>query len=814
MNQKSYFLNRPGALGCSTKQKRLAPCCVFVLTIACTVQTSFGAGKIDFNRDIRPIFSENCYACHGPDQNKRKAGLRLDRKEEPFKTLESGKSAIIPGDLSKSELIRRITTSDEDDRMPPAKFPRKLTKMQVEVLSRWVKEGANWKGHWAYLAPERPEIPKIKNKSWPRNEIDYFILQRLEKEGLRPSREADKTKLIRRVTLDLTGLPPTIVQVNAFLADKSSNAYEKLVDRLLASPEFGERMALFWLDVARFADTNGYHIDNHRDIWKWREWVINAFNKNMPFDEFALEQLAGDLLPNATSEQKIATGFNRNEMVNFEGGADPDEYLTKYVVGRVDTTSRTFLGTSFACAECHDHKYDPISQKEFYQFYAFFNTVDEKGLDGNKESPVPRLSIPSSEQQAELKKVTQEIVELDAELKTLLESPNPKLDSAQENWEQKMSGHALQGWVSLSPESFSASSGATLTKLDGNALLASGARSEKEIYEVSFKTAEKLITGLRLETLTHETLPKKGPGRSDNGNFVLTTFAAEAKKVSTEVKSEIERLELGHWFSVGPFKAGSAQEAFTKIFPPEKKVELAKKIEGEELGWVEKTNWLDGTVQDLGQTENSATYIYRTITTKTSRQMEVSLGSDDGIQLWLNGQQALSKEVTRGAAADQEKVILSLSPGENKLLIKVSNGNAGSSYFFKVLKESLDQFPILFSAAADFSQKDFDVATTLDDKDETGWAILNEKEEAGKDRKAFFVAQQPFGFDAGTEIKVRLKFQSKFNGHAFGHFRLSATTSSALTEFAAVPADVRSLLSAASETRTSEQKTALRKYYR
>ncbi len=799
----------------SAQRKRAAKSLVFLLALATTVRASLGASKIDFNREIRPIFSENCYACHGPDQNKRKAGLRLDRHEEPFKTLESGKAAIIPGDVGKSELIHRITTSDEDDRMPPAKFPRKLTKAQVDTLSRWVKEGANWKGHWAYLPPERPEIPKVKNKSWPRNEIDFFILSRLEKEGLRPSREADRAKLIRRVTLDLTGLPPTIEQVNTFLADQSAGAYEKLVDRLLASPEFGERMALFWLDVARFADTNGYHIDNNREIWKWREWVINAFNKNMPFDQFTIEQLAGDLLPNATIEQKIATGFNRNEMVNFEGGADPNEYLTKYVVGRVDTTSRTFLGTSFACAECHDHKYDPISQKEFYQFYAFFNTIDEQGLDGQKESPVPRLSVPSPEHEAELKKAVQEIAALEAGLKTLLESPKPEVDSAQEAWEKKMSNHALNSWTTLIPEKFSATSGATFTKLPSNALLLSGAKSDKDVYEVSFKTTEKEITGLRLETLTHDSLPTKGPGRFDNSNFVLTAFEAEAKNPVAKDKAELEPLQLGLWFSAGPFKAGSAEEAFAKSFSPETKVDLAKKIDGGKFGWVEKKNWADGAVHDLGNIENSATYLYRTISTKAPRQIEVSLGSDDGIQLWINGQKAFSKDVARGAAADQDKAILGLAAGENKLLVKISNRTAGSSYYFKVLRESLDQFPITFSTAvADFSQKDFDVTLALDGKDDTGWAILNEKGEAGRDREAFFIPQQPFGFDAGTEIKVRMKFESKFSAHAFGHFRISATTSKALIQPAALPGPVRSVLATAPEARTPAQKVELQKYYR
>ncbi len=770
--------------------------------------------KIDFNRDIRPILSENCYACHGPDPKTREADLRFDLQEEPFKKLESGKAAIVAGDLSQSEMIRRITTNDEDDQMPPVKFGKTLTKAQIDLLSQWVKQGAQWKGHWAYVAPERPQVPKVKKKSWTRNEIDFFILARLEKEGLQPSKEADKTKLIRRVTLDLTGLPPTIDEVNAFLADKSANAYEKLVDRLLASPAFGERMALFWLDVARFADTNGYHIDNHRDIWKWREWVINAFNKNMPFDQFTVEQLAGDLLPNATVEQKIATGFNRNEMVNFEGGADAAEYATKYVVGRVDTTSKTFLGTTFACSECHDHKYDPISQKEYYEFFAFFNTVDEKGLDGAKESPVPRLSIPAPKQESELKNLTTEMTALDTKLKELLETPHPELDSAQTLWEQKMSGNSPRNWTALSAETFSATSGATFEKQNDAALLVSGTNADKEIYEVIFKTMEKNITGLRLDVLTHETLRKKGPGRSENGNFVLTGFEAEVKNLAKETK-ELEPLKLGDWFTVGPFSAASAKEAFTKVFPPESEIDLTKKYDGEKLSWIEKTNWQDGVVHEIGKVENSASYVFRTITSETARPIEVSLGSNDGIQLWLNGSKLLAKDVARGAAADQEKLMLHLSAGENKLLLKINNGTATSGFYFKILNERLDQYPVKFAiAAADFSQKDFDIANALDGKDDTGWAILNEKAQAGKSRQAFFAARHPFGFDGGTEIKVRLKFQSKFVEHGFGYFKIAATTSDALPEFARLPVDMRAILLVEAKKRNDQQNLALRKYYR
>ncbi|HYV25901.1 MAG TPA: DUF1549 domain-containing protein, partial [Candidatus Eisenbacteria bacterium] len=357
------------------------------------------SSQIDFNRDIRPIFSENCYACHGPDKSKQKAGLRFDLPEEAFKKLESGNFALVPGDPAKSRVLQLVASDDDDDRMPPKKTGKRLTPAQVDVLRRWVEQGAKWTAHWSYIPLVRPAVPAVKNKHWLRNDLDNFILARLEKEKLQPSPEADKTTLLRRVSFDLTGLPPTIAEVDEFLADKSSDAYDKLVDRLLASPHYGERMALTWLDAARFADTSGYHNDSIRYMWLWRDWVINAFNQNKPFDQFTIEQLAGDLLPNPTLDQKIASGFHRNVMTTDEGGADPAEYLAKYIVDRVSTTAVVWLGTTMGCAECHDHKYDPISQKEFYQLYAFFHNVPEKGLDGIRDgNPAPTIRIPSPEQ--------------------------------------------------------------------------------------------------------------------------------------------------------------------------------------------------------------------------------------------------------------------------------------------------------------------------------------------------------------------------------------------------------------------------------
>ncbi len=392
------------------------------------------AGSVDFNREIRPIFSEHCYTCHGPDSNKRKAGLRLDSETDAFKTLKSGDRAIVPGDLANSAVVARILSTDPEEVMPPPKHNRPLKPGQVGVLKKWIQEGAHWKKHWSFIPPERPPVPAVGNRAWPRNAIDYFTLARLEKEGMRPNSEADKTTLIRRVTFDLTGLPPTIEEVDAFLADLTPEAYERLVDRLLASPHYGERMAQNWLDLSRYADTSGYHFDGVRFMWLWRDWVIKAFNENKSFDQFTVEQLAGDLLPHPTQSQRVATGFLRNNMTNDEGGADPDEYLNEYVVDRVNTFGGVWLGLTVGCTQCHDHKYDPLKTKEFYQLYAFFHNVPEKGLDRIRtDNPPPRLPVPTTEQA--MKFVEADFTLKDAE-KTLGDRES-ELGESQEKWERE-----------------------------------------------------------------------------------------------------------------------------------------------------------------------------------------------------------------------------------------------------------------------------------------------------------------------------------------------------------------------------------------
>ncbi len=385
-----------------------------------------------YGRDIRPILADKCFRCHGPDAASRKAELRLDRREDAI-ALRDGLRAVSPGDSGSSELLHRITHKDEDDRMPPPDSGLVLNSTEIATLRQWIIQGARYEKHWSLTVPIRPPLPLVKNATWLRNGIDTFILSRLEREKIGgPSPVATKETLIRRLSLDLTGLPPTIEEIDAYLGDHSSGAYERVVDRLLNSPRFGEKMAGPWLDAARFADSNGYFTDMERTMWPWREWVIRAFNDNMPFDQFTIEQLAGDLLPGATLQQKIATGFNRNHMVNNETGIIADEFRVEYVADRVKTTSTVWMGLTLECARCHDHKYDPISQEDYYRFFAFFNNVPEKGLDGGRGNAAPVLNVATAAQTARLKSLEKKIQLAEQEFK----STEEQLRIAQTKWEE------------------------------------------------------------------------------------------------------------------------------------------------------------------------------------------------------------------------------------------------------------------------------------------------------------------------------------------------------------------------------------------
>ncbi len=521
--------------------------------LALRAQTPVPAGppqKVDFLRDIRPILEKHCFECHGP--SKARGQLRLHTIALLRKGGATG-TPIEPGHPEQSLLYRRVMGLDADDQMPLDRDP--LPAETLALVKAWIDQGAQLPAadpttaadtpaapeHWAYVKPERPNAPAVRLQTWPRNPIDRFVLAELERNGLTPSPDADKATLLRRVSLDLIGLPPTLAELDAFLADTSADAYERAVDRLLGSTHYGERWARPWLDLARYADTNGYEKDNRRAIWKYRDWVIDALNRDLPFDQFTIEQIAGDMLPNATAAQKIATGFHRNAMTNEEGGADPDESLYEVLVDRTNTTATVWLGSTLGCAQCHNHKYDPFSQQDYYRVLAFFANSDYESRtfgDGTRyfES---KLDLASPEQERARQELQTEIDTLDRTLNTA----TPALRQAQLGWEQAFRA-AERAWTPLVPDRASATNGVTLTTQADGSVLASGPNPSLTTYTISAVTPARSITGLRLEALLDPSLPKSGPGRDAYGHFRVTGVQVDVgPSAGTGAKTERLRLE-------------------------------------------------------------------------------------------------------------------------------------------------------------------------------------------------------------------------------------------------------------------------------
>ena len=480
---------------------------------------------VDFNRQIRPILVEHCLACHGPDEKSRKAGLRLDGTNLINLETDAGR-LIVPGKPQESDLFKRLSHADKSKLMPPPKFAKPLGEAQIILLSNWIRQGAKTSAHWAFVPPIRPPVPTVKDPSWFKNPIDAFILARLEAEGLKPEPEANRERLLRRVTLDLTGLPPTPAERSAFLNDSAPGAYERVVDRLLASPRYGERMALEWLDMARFADSNGFQVDSSRSMWPWRDWVINAFNKNLPFDRFTMEQLAGDMLPDAKADQVIATGFQRNHRLNGEGGLIAEEWRIETVIDRVETMSQAWLGLTAGCARCHDHKYDPFSQKEFYQFFAFFNNVPESGTlesnrSGGNTNPAVEVSTPEVAEKIKAATTSVEIA------KAKVREEDARVPGLVDPWAKDLAGKLGQTiWRSFQAQVVTGKNGTTYTQKPDGSFLAAGNNPDHEITIAKAPVSEKL-SALRLVCLPDDSLPGQSVGRYSNGNFVLTRVEAD-----------------------------------------------------------------------------------------------------------------------------------------------------------------------------------------------------------------------------------------------------------------------------------------------
>ncbi|MCR9293201.1 MAG: PSD1 and planctomycete cytochrome C domain-containing protein [bacterium] len=515
--------------------------CVLLLSLPGTLSMVLAA-EIDFNRDVRPILSDKCYACHGPDESQRQAGLRLDTMEGAFADL-GGYAAVVEGDPQSSELVKRIHEKDTDLQMPPPEANKSLSDAERATLVEWIRQGASWSEHWSYVPPRRvtPQAADCNLFSgWPGGFVDAFVAAKLAEHQLSPSPPAKPSVLMRRLYFDLTGLPPSNEEVQAFESDPSEVAYERIVDRLLSSPHFGERMAVYWLDLVRYADTVGYHGDQDVSVSPYRDYVIQAFNSNLPFDQFTREQLAGDLLPDPTKEQLVASGYNKLGMMSAEGGVQPEEYLAKYIADRVRNAGSVWMASTVGCAECHDHKFDPFSTKDFYQFAAFFADIKERGLysganaDGNWG---PTVEV----QDVALQHLREPIKLRQQQLQAELNAESDQLDAEQKAWEEQQAA-VLRQWKPITVDRASAENEKTqLGVLEDGSILAQGETAKQDCYELQFELPESGATALRLDALPHADLPEQGPGRAKNGNFVLTEIellrldapdSAEATEVS------------------------------------------------------------------------------------------------------------------------------------------------------------------------------------------------------------------------------------------------------------------------------------------
>ena len=570
------------------------------------------AEQVSFVREVRPVLSDKCFACHGPDAARREGGFRLDVRESALAEADSGLRPIVPGDPEKSELMRRIVSDDEFEQMPPPETHKSVSPQEAESIRRWIAAGAPWDVHWSLAplrrpaTPQDPDTPREFDEQWARNDVDRFVLRRLADEGLSPQPEATRAALLRRVSLDLTGLPPKPAQVEAFLNDTADDAYERLVDALLASPQYGEHLARYWLDAARYGDTHGLHLDNYREMWPYRDWVVRALNANMPFDQFVIEQIAGDLLPEADDQQLIATGFNRCHVTTNEGGSIAEEVYVRNVVDRVDTFGTVFLGLTVGCSRCHDHKFDPLTMDDYYSLFAYFNSLDGKAMDDNRKDPPPVLRAPTAEQRRQLAELEADAARLESQLSAEM----PELDQRQLAWEREL------------------------------AALAQSASSESDA-----------IVG------------KEGGSH---------------------------QLVLGTWYSVGPF-TGPVRYLKNRNFGPEgSEVDLQKQYKlstGQQASWQQRPEWNDGQVHNDLPGAPAANYLYRTIQSAGAQQVELSLGSDDGIKVYLNGKAILENFAARGAAPDQEKLKLDLRAGANHLLIKIINFSGASGFYFAVTSD-------------------------------------------------------------------------------------------------------------------------------
>lgn len=758
---------------------------MFLAAGVCSAENRVGQEPVDFTSQIRPILSGKCFKCHGPDEGSRKAKLRLDLRSEAIKDRD-GVHAIKPQAPDESELIARVRSTDPDNIMPPPKEGAPLAQSEVALIERWIAEGAPYSAHWAFVKPAKPPVPAVQTSSWIRNAIDAFTLRKLEEYKLQPSPEADRHTLVRRLSLDIIGLPPSPAETAAFVEDQKLDAYERLVDRLLNSPGYGERWARVWLDLARYADSAGYGSDPLRlNIWPWRDWVINALNKNLGYDRFTIEQLAGDLLQDPTQDQLIATAFHRNTMTNTEGGTDDEEFRVAAVKDRANTTAQIWMGLTMGCAQCHSHKYDPISQSEYYQFYSFFNQTE----DTDKPDEQPTLPLPTPEEKERIDRFNDEIARLEKQRKEI--TPEFEADLAQ--WEELQ----LRGidWQPLESVEMKSYRGAKLEKLSDHSILAIGDSPDTDAYTIRVRPGSTNLTAVRLELLPHESLPANGPGRARGTGRVVVSELSLAVQASSEPvpKARFIRVELPgsqrilslaevEVFSEGANLAGSGESTQSSTVSD---AGAGRATDGNQDGDFE-----DGSV------------------TMTEPQgdpwWEVDLGKEipvDEIVIWNRTDRGLGTRLAgyKVAALDSER---------KSVWDKSVSAPPEPVEFFRVPKERSVK---LENASADFAEKDFSVSELIDGKgsSNSGWSI---GEKTGDVHRAAFEIGSRDVMKEPDSLLIFTLLQNHGTNHTIGRFRLSATTQ--LLPVRIPPQSIAKILGIDRDSRNPEQRTELNDYFR
>jgi hypothetical protein len=748
----------------------------------------------DFNRDIRPILSEKCFRCHGPDPHDRKGGqngLRLDTLEGATTDLGGGGFAIVPGKPEKSELLTRVLSTDDEEIMPPRKTGKILTAAEIDLLKRWIAGGANYATHWAYVPPRKTPAPAVKNAKWPRNEIDRFILAPLENAKLRPQPEADRATLARRLALDLTGLPPTVAEVDAFAGDASANAYEKFVDAQLAKPAYGEHWARAWLDLARYADSKGYADDQARSIWRYRDYVIDAYNRNLPFDQFTIDQIAGDLLPKPTEEQLFATGFHRNTMNNTEGGTNDEEFRSVAVIDRVNTTMAVWMGTSMACAQCHTHKYDPLTQKEYFQLYAILNQTED--ADRNDEAPV--MEFYTAEQQRQRREWEGELAALDR----ALIAARPAHVKAAEKWAREFPRDAA--WTFPRPVAVKSSGGAAVTLADdGKVFIAPGKKKDTATVELSAPGIGAL-TALRIESLPHAELPGGGAGGAAEGNFVVSRVRAAVRPAEPLRVGRYVRVEL-------PGKNKVLALAEVEIFSAGQNIAprgLASQSSTADGAPAARAN--DGTTAgDPAQASFSAT----------------ESGENPWWEIDLQSAQRLERVVVWGRTGLEPTPaglrIVVLDERRKPVWEQTAKAAPKPSQIFKLGEPQEIKLALV---AADLAQSDHDESLVISDLDaktikarrgatKRGWGV---KGAADRSHTLTMALAQPLALAAGERLVVTIEQQSDVASATLNHFRVGLTSDAQAAERLRMPDSVRAALERPAPERAAAERELLLDHY-